>query len=122
MTAAFLRELREQLTPPDAWHPLACANAAPWGVLETVDIRDASTWTIANTELPGGYRVVTSFNLCRFGSYGPPQHFETAVIGPGGESGERVVLDTETYSTEPAAVDGHAAIVARVRTSVEARS
>jgi hypothetical protein len=128
LTAAFLRELRQMLTPATAWHPLACANAEGvllgdrWGVLTKVDTRDASTWTIANDELPGGYRVVTSFNLCRFGSFGPPQHFETAVIGPGGDGGDRVVLDTETYSTEPEALAGHDVIVSRIRTSVEARS
>jgi hypothetical protein len=27
VTATFLRELRQMLTPATAWHPLACANA-----------------------------------------------------------------------------------------------
>lgn len=93
--------------------------AAPWGELRHVTVGDPNTWRLAEDRLPGGYRVVTSFHPVRFspsfGMAGSPHHFETLVTSTTGEIGN----SESTYATEAEAIDGHAVILARVRTSVE---
>ncbi len=96
---------------------------APWGPLTTVVVGDPKTWRIATDQLPGGYRVMTSFHALRFAPAwtvaGEPHHFETLVSTPVDATYFRDDQPTvQTYATEAAAREGHAALVERLRASL----
>lgn len=81
-----------------------------------VDVMDASTWTLARTEVPGVGTVSTVWNPIAFNTWrvGTPKHFESLVFLPDGDHG-----DSQTYVTEDEARDGHARMVAALRTLAE---
>ena len=88
----------------------------------TIDPMDANTWTFREDRLAGGYAVFTSWSPIRFAPfYGltgkPSRHFETIVIN---KSMPSFIGDSQTYQTEAEARDGHAVMVSRLRTMVEA--
>jgi hypothetical protein len=75
---------------------------------------------IAESLLPGGWRVLTSESVYRFapawGMPGEPHHYETLVTNTHGDFGN----SEETYATESDALQGHQAITARLRAGVAA--
>jgi hypothetical protein len=92
---------------------------APWGTLTRVTAGDPKTWRLALDEI-GPWRISTAFNPVRFspawGQVGESHHFETLVSAKDGGA----IGHDETYATEAEALDGHAAVLARIRTQWEA--
>lgn len=117
--------MNEQYRMPDASRGIAVVAgllASPqWGPLTLVNPADADTWTFRRTDLGHGITVVTSFNPMRFapawGIRGPAHHFESLVIADSVRFGG----DSLTYATEAEAIDGHAVMVARQKSLLEAR-
>lgn len=93
---------------------------APWGHLTRVVVGDPNTWRLGLDAI-GPWRISTAFNAIRFspawGQVGESHHFETLVTdADSGRFGYAL-----TYATEAEAIDGHAVIVARIRSGWEAQ-
>jgi hypothetical protein len=80
----------------------------------TVNPHDPATWTLARTAVPGVGEVSTAWHPIRFapayGVDGPAQHYESLTRGTDG-----AYMDSQTYTTEQEARDGHARRVAALR-------
>jgi hypothetical protein len=87
----------------------------------TIQPQNANTWTFRTDRLAGGYVVFTSWSPIRFapayGLKGESRHFESIVIN---KAMPDFIGDSRTYLTEADAREGHAVMVSKLRSLVEA--